>query len=140
MNFHDVLHDLLAVFSKYAEPRGGNYWTRKFYKESKPGSDSERDALKQYQRHVNMVEDLTLELTRAANLVCDRVRKCFDSSFLTEHGKLFVVSGLHEDFRDHAYFVKYQEPEVNATRPYPGLALFSEQRKKRDLYLGDRDE
>ena len=84
------------------------------------------ELLAKYEAESCLVQDLTLELTRAANLVCDRVRESLDPTFRAEEG-VVVVAGWR--------------PEYTAAEreglPFPGLPEFEESRFQRQEFLGD---
>lgn len=116
-NFAAVLTDLLAEFDQHATavtrgeaemlliPRW--YDTEPFALET----------LRAWEESTRLINDLTLELTRAANLVCDVVRRGLDWSFRAGEPPL-SVSEL-----DWRYAARYREGEC-----YPGLARFRVER------------
>jgi hypothetical protein len=138
-NFRYVASDLIFTFDKHADAdgRGKILRTEKFYAGSYgPKYSAHRQSLvARFQFHTNLLDDLMLELTRAANLVCDRVRESVDAQFLVEEGRLIVESGMHEDSRFHRYVPQYTAHEVRS-RLYPGLERFMKIREKRDLHFG----
>ena len=142
-NFRRVLSDFYEQFHKHAEPVGTNnevLMTRKFYQI--PEWDEERYArlLKQYDFHVDLVEDLMLELTRAANLIADRVRQHLIRSYRLAKGRLVVEYGPTEDLVFRQVVVQYGTEERDRNSPYPGLEAFLTERAQRDRHFGEGTE
>jgi hypothetical protein len=136
LNLRLVLQDLLKVFYKHGSiDCGASLLTEKFYQI--PESDAERyEALAaEYEHHVGLVEDLMLELTRAANLLCDRVREVLIPSFRIREGVLLVQAGPYMDLSWKTYRAEYRGEE-RVDRPYPGLQDFESVRFKRDFWFG----
>lgn len=133
-NFCRVLNDLLQVFRSNMEERGERLWTRKIYQNA---WGAERDRLhRQFEFHVDLVEDLMLELTRAANFVCDRVREFLDPTFRIDEGLVMAQSGPYVIDEWHLHRVRYRGDE-RVAEPYPGLARFKVERKERDKNFGE---
>jgi hypothetical protein len=135
-NFRLVLQDFLYVFAVYSEPLGENSLTTgKFYQidEWNPTEYARLHHL--YNFHVELVEDLALELTRAANYVCDKVRERFFPTFRLREGVLLVTSGPHMDMNYHTIRPEYRRVE-RTDRPYPGLEAFKAIREQRDIRFG----
>ena len=65
----------------------------------------------QYDFHVDLVEDLMLELTRAANLIADRVRQHLIRSYRLAKGRLVVEYGPTEDLVFRQVLVQYGTEE-----------------------------
>ena len=138
-NFRLVLCDLQEVFRKYAKPIGENdetLITEKFYQIERWDPPLYERLSSQYDFHVALVEDLALELTRAANFVCDKVREFISPSFRLREGALLVVSGMFIDLTCHTYRVEYRSVE-RALHPYGGLLQFKKNRKGRDVHFGE---
>lgn len=132
-NFNLVLSDLLSTFLSRTEERGERLWTVKSYQQAR--SQAEYDALlREFDFHVDLVQDLTLELTRAANYVCDRVREYLDPTFRIKEGMVLALSGPHLDGWHH-HRVQYHEEE-RTSRPYANLDTFKVVRKTRDEHFG----
>lgn len=77
-----------------------------------------------------------LELTRAANLVCDRVRKYIMPSYRLAEGRLMVESGSTFNLKTHIFVGQYSK-EADAHHPYPGLHEFLNTRAGRDQHFGE---
>jgi hypothetical protein len=139
INFRSVLEDFHMLFREHVEDWGNKLLTEKFYKHIYERSDFNLDHLRYLERkydfHVYLVEDLALELTRAANRVCDEVRAHLDATFMLEEGRLMIREGPGMDLKWTAYVVEYQAGER-----YPGLEVFKEERKKRARHFADDNE
>jgi len=144
LNFRLVCQDLQAVLSQhphehlaeqglvaitrfYNDPR----WIRA--QEGEPDFQALDDL---YDFYSYLVEDLTYELTRAANLVCDTVRQTLDPRYRIDEGVLTLTAGpFMEDLS-----VRTARPHYAAdagTRPYEGLMAFLEARAGRDIVRGE---
>ena len=127
-NFRRVLNDLLTVLYVWGEDLGRMRQVRRIYQMDRWDEARHEKRLAEYHARAGLVRDLTLELTRAANLVCDRVRESLDPAFRTEEGAV-VVAGWR--------------PEYTAAEreglPFPGLEEFEELRFQRQEFLGDPD-
>ncbi len=123
MNFMGVLGDLLEVFHRHDEVDGDWRRTVRYYA-NRDLDDERYDRLaSDYQRHVGLVQDLGLELTRAANYVCDVVRRDLDPAYRTTDGVLTVTVGPDEGLNDVQLRAEYPD-ERRPGRPYPGLEAF----------------
>ena len=132
-NFRYVASDFIFTFERHAEQKGNFLRTDKFY--SRHPHSKEAHALAQFEYHVALLEDLTLELTRAANLICDEVRASVDAQFRIEEGRLMVESGMYLDSGFRRHVPQYTARERTAT-PYPGLRQFMKVRERRDHHFG----
>ncbi len=133
-NFNLVLSDLLMTFQSHIEDRGERLRTEKFYRHARD-RETEDILSREFDFHVDLVEDLTLELTRAANFVCDRVRDYLDPTFRMEEGIVLTQSGPYLDgWRYHR--VQYRGAE-RTLQPYPGLEKFKIERGTRDMNFGE---
>jgi hypothetical protein len=139
-NFRHVAQDFCLTFEKHAEKRDDIEWrTEKFYRI--PAWDPERyeSLFREFEVHVALVEDLLLELTRAANYICDRVRENVLAVFRLQEGVLLVTSGPYSPGSFKIHRVEYRGTERTA-RPYQGLEQFTEARFTRDYWFGDAPE
>ena len=143
-NFRRVLEDLVNTFSEHKEiPQYSDkeYFTRKFYKSKNYDENLYADELKMYNYHVDLVQDLMLELTRAANLICDNVRHSLIQSYRIYEGKLMIQSGPNEDLSYHEFVVEYSKNEVETECFYPGFKKYaSDIRFARDRCFGSPPE
>jgi hypothetical protein len=138
-NFALVAEDFRTVFHKHAEkpyPNVDTLWTRKFYRINEWNPDLYHRLLRQYEYHVELVQDLALELTRAGNLVCDQVRTHVLASYRLVDGRLSIESGPYEDLTWKEFVVEYNGDERAAVPPYPGLEAFLIGRVRRDMHFG----
>jgi hypothetical protein len=133
-NFHMVLRDFLNAFAKHAEPTGRDrdlLETVKFYKRGEI-VDGQYVLARVFDHHVELVEDLFLELTRAANYVCDRVRETISSTFRLKEGVVIITYGI--------LTITHERPEYRGSerieRPYPGVNEFYSVREFRDSHFG----
>jgi hypothetical protein len=133
-NFNRVLSDLLNTFRARTDERAEILRTEKFYQHARDRETWDRLA-REFDFHVDLVEDLTLELTRAANYVCDRVREYLDPTFRIEEGIVLIQSGPYLDGW-HYHRVQYRGKE-RTSQPYPGLETFKTERRARDEHFGE---
>lgn len=133
-NFWLVLRDLLAIFGEHSEEWGADsdrLWTRKFYKISEYNEQRYFSLLNEYEAHVVLVEELTLETTRAANLICSAVRSSVLHSYWMKEGLLSVITGpFAPDLSWREWVVQYSSHEASTGRPYPGLDEFKKRLTK----------
>lgn len=141
-NFRRVLEDLLNTFHLGAEPvgEGGKLLsTRNFSPGRWLEEDEFRAGVKRHEAHVYLVMDLMAELTRAANLVCDRVREFISPSYRLKEGMVLMMGGPFENGADRTFRLQYRGDE-RVDVPYPGLDRFKSERAKRDYCFGQGDE
>ena len=137
LNFRLVLQDFLRTFFEHASLDNEKTWiTDKFYQIPEWNPTRYERLSKQYDYHVGMVEDLTLELTRAGNLVCDRVREFIIPSYRIKEGVLLVQSGPYGDLSWRTHRAEYSSEE-RKQRPYKGSKAFESERFERNFYFGE---
>jgi HNH endonuclease len=131
-NFRRVLQDFHETIQRRLdpEPRDGMNCTRKFYQIEDWDPPRYERLLAAYNFHLDIVSDLMLELTRAANLVCDEIRRHISHAFRIKEGRLVVQRGTDD------CVPQYSAEERNLTPPYPGLAEFYDIRANRDWHIG----
>jgi hypothetical protein len=135
-NFRRVLQDFYNVFHMYViDEHTGWLWTEKIYKKGYGDPELEVQFMREYEFHVDLVQDLMLEFTRAANYVCDQVRQYLVPSFRLQEGVLLVTSGPYFDLSFHQHRVEYRSEE-RVLIPYPGLDKFKQIRTTRDGCFG----
>jgi len=141
-DFRRVLEDFHERFRKHAEPwrNTDTLMTRKFYQIDEWDEQRYAHLVAQYDFHVDLVEDLMLELSRAANLVCDRVRCHLIRGYRCAEGRLLVQTGPTMDLAFHDAVVEYDQDERTRQSPYPGLQTFLIEREQRDMYFGNGAE
>ncbi len=137
-NFARVLQDFHETLRSHLERGTGApmLFTAKFYQI--PEWDPPRYARlsKQYDFHVDLVSDLMLELTRAANLVCDQVRRNIAHNYRLADGHLIVQRGPDINFSWVECVTRYSAEEALLERPYPDLESFYDARSERDWTIG----
>ncbi len=127
-NFRVVLNDFLKVFDTYRQDIGGEdnpgYAVEKIYKRLDRWDNEEYNRLFEiFDFHVDLVEDLVCELTRAANFLCDQIRAFISNSFRLEEGILLVESG--PDFNFGYKIIRLEYPLTEKMElPYKGLQNF----------------
>lgn len=134
-NFRRVLQDFQNTFHKYSEESGNTLWTRKFYHIDEWNEKKYERLSREYLFHVKLVEDLLLELTRAANYICDKVRQFIDPTFRLKEGIIIVESGPYMFMSWRQHRAEYRGKE-RVRIPYPGLDQFKRHRVNRDYSFG----
>ncbi len=135
-NFRLVLQDFLNVFAEHSVAHGVDMLaTEKFYQIPEWDSEKYERLFRRHEFHVGLVEDLMLELTRAANYICDQVRERFFPIFRLREGVLLVTDGPYMDMTYHTRRCEYREEE-RTDRPYPGLEEFKLLRQHRTHCFG----
>lgn len=139
-NFRIILNDFLNVFRKYREEIGTKddlwYNTSKIYQKLQEWDEKQYEKLyKQFDFHVNLVEDLACELTRAANYLCDQIRKYLSSSFRINEGVLLIMTGPDRSFSYTTVRLEFKTADPDIIR-YPGLKKYMEIRQERGYYFG----
>lgn len=134
-NFRMVLNDLLLEFRrrKAREEQGEFAVTKQFYKIREWDEVIYDRLLKQFEFHVDLIHDLTFELTRAANYVCDQVRENLDKTFRIESGVLLVSRSA--GMKWYTIRTEYRSEE-RTEFPYPGLKAFMDARVGRTYCVG----
>lgn len=137
-NFLLILNDFYFLFNIHLEEVGvgqnKSYWVKKFYKIGEWDEEKYNLLLKEYNFHVDLVQDLMLELTRAANYICDKVRQYILPNYRIKEGVLLVESGPYSDLTYQILRLEYKQDE-RASKPYHGLEKFKELRKFRDFHF-----
>lgn len=140
-NFRAVASDFQNCFRKHSKKREDGYLqTDKFYQLNTWNPELYDKLLIRFDHHVDLVQDLMLELTRAANLVCDRVRQYVLTSYRLSEGHLIVESGPTMDLTYKQYVVQFSPEECKEKYPYPGLEKFIDARTGRDVHFGEGTE
>lgn len=135
-NFRLVLDDFQTVFRRHAEriAAAEEIWkVPRFYKIRVWDPKRYNRLLRQYGYHLQMIVDLTLELTRAANYVCDKAREYIVPWFRLKEGALVAEPGLCLSASGRTS-PQYRDKE-RASIPYPGLRTFEINRRTRDVYF-----
>ena len=138
-NFRQVLKDFYNIFRMHAETwkNRDTLLTKKFYKIDDWDEVRYMQISRQYDYHVDLIMDLMLELSRAANLICDRIRQNLKRGYRLREGYLVVQTGPGMDLAFRDAVVKYDREERNKNFPYPGLQTFRTERGGRDMHFGE---
>jgi len=138
-----VLDDFVYIFNKHAEQvyKGhddGMIWTHKFYKDNIYDQKTYNRLLENYNFHVDLVQDLMLELTRAANNICDQVRIFIMPNYRLKEGALLVTYGpIGWTLSFKTIRVEYTDKEKQfKLYPYPAIEEFKCIRTSRDHSFG----
>ncbi|MCT6930520.1 MAG: hypothetical protein M3Z89_20935 [Lysinibacillus fusiformis] len=134
-NFRRVLQDLINTFNLHSRERGEGLETEKFYKLDRWDPELNNTLHKEFMFHVDLVMDLTAELTRAANYICDQVRRYLLSDFRLKEGLLVITTGPFMDFSYSTLRVRYTGDQRTGI-PYSNLNRFKIERQNRDHYFG----
>jgi hypothetical protein len=138
LNFRLVLNDFLLVFSEHSEDhREDMLITAKFYKINQWDEKLYKELGDRYDRHVDLIQDLVLELTRAANYVCDMVRLELFQSFRLQEGALLVERGPDMSLRTQILRPEYRGGE-RTELPYRGLNSFKKDCFGRDFCISEQ--
>jgi len=135
-NFRHVTQDFCMTFSQHAEKWREDEWqTGKFYRIDDWNPELYAKRVKKFEAHVDLVCDLALELTRAANYVAEIVRRDLIHNYRVIEGVALIQSGPHMDMSYKTYRVEYRGEERTSS-PYPGLEEFKKTRFDRDIHFG----
>lgn len=135
-NFQGILSDLKQKFSQHAFIREDDILvTKQFYHIQKWDPPLYNKLLLEYTFHVQIVQDLFLELTRAANYICQLAQESLLPTFRMKAGYLTVISGPYS-FMDYKEFLLLYSDEEKTHLPYKNLKSFLEIRKTRDICMG----
>jgi hypothetical protein len=146
-NIKNVLSDFINVFYKYADEgaiykaeESGNDRTIRtinFYSIENWNPELYKRLVEKFEYHVSLIEDLSLELTRAANLLIEKIRKYISQKYREEEGKLLISSGPCIDLGFKTFKVEYKSEEKKENYPYRGLKFFMTDRINRDMHFGE---
>ena len=136
--FRRVLNDLIREFGRHMdkdEYNSGVVSTEKFYKMSGwLEQDEFHWRVDQFKFHTDTLRDLTLELTRVANLICDLVRHHISPGYRLAEGRLMVSVGPFSDLSVRTFVPEYQGDDRSSM--YPGFEAFLAARANRDYAAG----
>jgi len=146
-NFIFIAYDFIGVFKKFAvfPIINKNEMTQEtidnqiihtsaFYK-LEPHTEEEYNRLaNKWEYHCDLVIDLGLEMTRAANYILDLVRLHIFSDFRMDEGKLLVQMAPNYNFRGISYCPEYKAEEKKTL--YTDLKSFMEIRDSRNRSMG----
>ena len=129
-NFRRVLEAFQNTFYEHADLRGDKFMTRKFYSIPEWNPERYHALAEQYDHHIFLLADLMLELTRAANLVCDLVRSNILYGYRREQGRVLATDGGRH------WVAEYSADERKLRFPFLGLDSFLLERQTRDFCFG----
>jgi len=138
-NFRCVLQDFLTQFGEYArDPNGSGEFLHfeKFYQIREWNPKLYEMLRRRYIFATDLIQDLMLELTRAANHVCDVVRARLNPAFRMKEGRLIVDTGPYDNMKVLQHRLNYGKSDLAAKLPYPGLERFKSERSNRDWVMG----
>ena len=134
-----VLQDFQETFRRHSKEvglEGEILWTEKFYQIDRWDPPLYEKLGREFDFHVALVEDLMLELTRATNYICDRVRQFISPAFRLREGLVLAQSGPYMDLTFRMHRLEYRRNE-RILHPYPRLEQFKKDRKNRDFHFGE---
>ena len=147
-NIKAIVNDFLMVFNKHIDSKSlrietdedletKSLYTERFYKLIYHTDSAVYDRLlDQYEYHTDLIDDLMFELTRAGNLLIEKIRKYIYPSYREEEGKLLITTGPHFDFSYRTQKLEYNSEEKKEKYQYKGLKDFMTTRENRDHYMG----
>jgi hypothetical protein len=133
-NYLRVHADFIQYFSRIGHLDGGDLLISKYQQEISDWDPTRYDrALARFEEETRTVAELTVELTRAANLVCDEVRSEVDDQFRVVEGKLLII--VPQGLGHRKVVPEYSVEERAAELPYPGIEAFGDARISRDFHF-----
>lgn len=131
-NFRRVLNDFQETLHEDYEEQAEYIAVEKFYKIEEWDPPRYERLSKLYESRVALVQDLMLELTRAANYVCDRFRQFINPKYRLKEGNLLIEWGPDMSLTWRSRVVRYVDKE-RVLMPYKDLESFKKMRSARDL-------
>jgi len=140
-NFRVVLNDFLEVFSKYSQKIGEDenslYTTEKIYKRLNRWDEKEYRRLGDiYDFQVDLVQDLGIALTKAANYLCEQIRRTVYPSFRLAEGLLLIETGPNMQLKWTTVRLEYPSNDF-AQNHYKGLRHLMEDRSNWSYHFGE---
>jgi hypothetical protein len=135
-NFNNVLNDFFVVFETHRIKDDDWYNTESFYKTSYFEQDVYNRLLNEFNYHVDLVQDLILELTRAGNRIIRAVRNNLFSTFRNDEGVLITEYGPTIDLRFNIIRVQYSNFKEKEEFNYLNLKDFMTRRETRGIHFG----
>ena len=134
-NFRRVLEHVNMVLGHSADSELSEYHIDMFYKKQLVKQEVYDSRLEAWEWVVDLIHDLTAELTRAAELVIERVRLLIDPLFRVQEG-LLTIQRQGAGFYFLTYKPRYSAELAALEHPYPGLRNFITIRSERDVHFG----
>jgi nucleoside phosphorylase len=137
-NFHRTVTAFLRVFDLDLDVDEHFAKVARFDRQHGASIQERMQLDRQYEHHVRVIQNLGLELTRAANLVCERARRDLDPMLRVKEGKVQVAVGPD----GYLEVVDFTEEEREQPIPFPeALDDFLDSLPSRaGAYLGDDGE
>lgn len=135
-NFNNVLNDFFVVFEKYRIIEEDWYNTERFYKLTYHEQDVYYRLLDEFNYHVDLIQDLILELTRSGNRIIRAVRNNLFSTFRNEEGVLIVEYGPTMDLSWKTVRTEYINYLDKEEFNYLNLKDFMTRRETRSFHFG----
>lgn len=136
-NFMRILEDFRKTFELHGERKHNYLWVRTFYKISEWDPELYNKLLNEWEAHVDLLFELMVELTRAANWVCDEIRKSILPIYRLEEGRVCVFVAFTMDLGSRWLMPQYSIEERSKQLPYIGFEDF---KKKQELKLQSDNE
>jgi hypothetical protein len=136
LNYRLISEDLEAVAGWYSSTHNGLLLIDRVYKEVDHRTSPENLAfLEQRSEYCqDLVADLTVEMTRAVNLICDRVREELWPSYRLAEGYTMIGLGMDQNLRYQILRPLYSMDAPDC--PYEGLDRFVTERSNRSWARG----
>jgi hypothetical protein len=135
LNFRIIAQDLQAVVAHYETRRNGRILIDRAYKENLYDEETYQFLSVRSEYIRDLAADLTVELTRAVNLVADRVREHLWPNYRLEDGYATIGLGMGMDLTFRTLRPLYAVD--SSSRPYGGLREFLDERAQRDYVIGE---
>lgn len=137
LNFRAVAEDFDGVVTRFATHRGGDVLIDRVYREidgMRADEETRRFLERRSEYYQDLAADLAIELTRAVNLVCERVREQLWPTYRLDEGYATIGLGLNSSlvFETLRPLYAHDAPDI----PYPGLQAFVTERARRDYARG----
>lgn len=141
-NFLHVLNDFIFLFESRRESKisGPYIFTEKFYKIDRYDQSLYFRLVNEYEYHVDLIQDLVLELNRSANLIISILRRNMFPLFRGDQGHLIVEYGPVEDLSFRKIKPLYDINVENKLLIYPGIEQFKKDRFNRDFVFGQLND
>lgn len=137
LNFRMISEDLDAVVTRFGTERGGDVLVDTVYKQlegMRAGEEQRQFLERRSEYYEDLAADLAIELTRAVNLVSERVREQLWPVYRLEEGYATIGLGLNEALVFETFRPLY--PPDAPDLPYSGLRDFVVGRADRDYARG----
>lgn len=136
LNFRLISEDLEGVASWFSSHHNGLLLVDRVYKEVGPTTPENREFLERRSEYFqDLAADLTVEMTRAVNLICDRVREELWPNYRLEEGYALIGLGMDGSLRYQTLRPLYP-PDVPDC-PYQNLSKFVMERSNYDWARGE---